>query len=823
MELDLRIGSSFTILQTLSLKHLFNTKRVISFGPCQIPTLGFVVDRYFEVKEFVKEDFYSLNCVVNGDVFKWKRGCIFDKNFVVFMFQLLENGYCDVKSGSVDGSDGSGDGNVDKEDNNVDCSDGDNNVDENVCNNVDGNNDEDDNISLVSKEQKSVTIECSIYKDNKSITKECSKNINIKRSKCMNINDNLNTNINNNVINSIKTYDSINRINNNNFNNNVINNINTNKHSSTKNTINKNSTNIINNLNTNNNSFNNNTINIENYSSSNNYTNNNNTNLSINNIKTNDSINNTINKNIINNTKNINNNNINNTNHSSNNNNNNQYNNNTNVSSNNYLSNKNIHVNSSISPTKNILYKFPQIITKKTKQITKYKPLPLRTVELQKTCTSYYKITSHKLMEIAESLYTKGYISYPRTETDSYNKNFNFKNILNKLSHDPKYTSSIQKIQSNFKYPRQGKNNDNSHAPIYPLKSGTSLSNLDRSIYDFIVSRFLAGLCDDAKGIETLIEMKIGEEIFYLNGLEIVERNYLDVYVYDKWNDKRINSYDIGQVFVPVDGYYGNIRNDGMDNVSNLRNGVDKVSNVRNDGVDEWNGDYSVSNKNNEDIENINCSVNNVNINCSVNNRNNTIHTPSNKSHNLKISSNNTIHTPNKSNNCTNTLNKSNNLNKSHIITNTPYELCIVQDKTSPPLFLSEPDLISLMDKNGIGTDATIHEHINKILIRKYVKKVGNLIVPEKLGIGLIKGYREFANEEELFNNKNIVDGCDNKNVVVGCDNKSSMNKHRYNSNIEGKFNNENKSSNNEHIYKSSDNKHRYKSNVEGNLIMRMF
>ncbi|EQB60173.1 dna topoisomerase iii, partial [Vairimorpha apis BRL 01] len=106
MELDLRIGSSFTILQTLSLKHLFNTKRVISFGPCQIPTLGFVVDRYFEVKEFVKEDFYSLNCVVNGDVFKWKRGCIFDKNFVVFMFQLLENGYCDVKSGSVDGSDG---------------------------------------------------------------------------------------------------------------------------------------------------------------------------------------------------------------------------------------------------------------------------------------------------------------------------------------------------------------------------------------------------------------------------------------------------------------------------------------------------------------------------------------------------------------------------------------------------------------------------------------------------------------------------------------------------------------------------------------------
>ncbi|EQB60172.1 dna topoisomerase iii, partial [Vairimorpha apis BRL 01] len=299
--------------------------------------------------------------------------------------------------------------------------------------------------------------------------------------------------------------------------------------------------------------------------------------------------------------------------------------------------------------------------------------------------------------------------------------------------------------------------------------------------------------------------MKIGEEIFYLNGLEIVERNYLDVYVYDKWNNKRINSYDIGQVFVPVDGYYGNIRNDGVDNVSNegndgvvkwngdcncsnLRNGDYSVSNVGNDGVDNVsnvrNGDYNVSNKNNEDIENINCSVNNVNINCSVNNKNNTIHT----------------------------LNKFHICNKSHIITNTAYELCIVQGKTSPPLFLSEPDLISLMDKNGIGTDATIHEHINKILIRKYAKKVGNLIVPEKLGIGLIKGYREFANEEELFNNKNVVDGCENKNVVVGydngnvvvgCENKSSMNKHRYNSNIEGTSSN--KSSNS----KSSVNKNK--------------
>jgi len=38
-----------------------------------------------------------------------------------------------------------------------------------------------------------------------------------------------------------------------------------------------------------------------------------------------------------------------------------------------------------------------------------------------------------------------------------------------------------------------------------------------------------------------------------------------------------------------------------------------------------------------------------------------------------------------------------------------------VESKTSPPNYLTEADLIEKMDKNGIGTDATIHEHIKNI------------------------------------------------------------------------------------------------------------
>lgn len=38
---------------------------------------------------------------------------------------------------------------------------------------------------------------------------------------------------------------------------------------------------------------------------------------------------------------------------------------------------------------------------------------------------------------------------------------------------------------------------------------------------------------------------------------------------------------------------------------------------------------------------------------------------------------------------------------------------------TQPPQLLSESDLIGLMDEKGIGTDATIAEHIQKIQQRK--------------------------------------------------------------------------------------------------------
>ena len=67
----------------------------------------------------------------------------------------------------------------------------------------------------------------------------------------------------------------------------------------------------------------------------------------------------------------------------------------------------------------------------------------------------------------------------------------------------------------------------------------------------------------------------------------------------------------------------------------------------------------------------------------------------------------------------------------------------IIEGVTQAPGFLTEADLISKMEKHGIGTDASIATHISNIIARKYVdvRDPGRQLVPTPLGYALVKGY----------------------------------------------------------------------------------
>jgi DNA topoisomerase-3 len=96
-EIDLRIGSSFTRLQTLLLQDAFNwqahlqegrERMLLSYGPCQFPTLGLIVQREWEIQAHVSEPFWTIkvdyrsppNVVpIERCEFAWQRGRLFDQ------------------------------------------------------------------------------------------------------------------------------------------------------------------------------------------------------------------------------------------------------------------------------------------------------------------------------------------------------------------------------------------------------------------------------------------------------------------------------------------------------------------------------------------------------------------------------------------------------------------------------------------------------------------------------------------------------------------------------------------------------------------------
>jgi len=74
-----------------------------------------------------------------------------------------------------------------------------------------------------------------------------------------------------------------------------------------------------------------------------------------------------------------------------------------------------------------------------------------------------------------------------------------------------------------------------------------------------------------------------------------------------------------------------------------------------------------------------------------------------------------------------------------------PVSIMMIESKTCPPKLLNESELIALMEKHGIGTDATHAEHIDKIQVRNYVKKLPKVarFCPTKLGLALYDGYHD--------------------------------------------------------------------------------
>ncbi|KAH8894774.1 prokaryotic type I DNA topoisomerase [Thozetella sp. PMI_491] len=254
-----------------------------------------------------------------------------------------------------------------------------------------------------------------------------------------------------------------------------------------------------------------------------------------------------------------------------------------------------------------LLAKTAKVEKVQEKPTKKWKPLPLTTVDFQKMATRLLHMTGQRAMTVAEALYNKGFISYPRTETDRFDKGMNLRTLIEKQTQDQRWGPFAQNLLNGaFQQPRQGRHDDKAHPPIHPViyAAPTVLDHDEKRVYELVVRRFLACCSDDAKGVATDVGMLYGDESFNAHGVVVLERNYLDVYPYENWTGTvQLPKFTVGERFEPT-------------------------------------------------------------------------------------------------------------------------EAVITEGKTAAPSYLTEADLIALMDVNGIGTDATMAEHIEKIQQRQYARAV---------------------------------------------------------------------------------------------------
>ena len=259
------------------------------------------------------------------------------------------------------------------------------------------------------------------------------------------------------------------------------------------------------------------------------------------------------------------------------------------------------------------------------KHKSKWRPLPLDTVEFEKFSSRKLSINAKKAMGIAEKLYTQGLISYPRTETNMFPSSMDLSPLVQEQTQSGQWGDAARQILADGPNPRRGIKSDQAHPPIHPIKHAPHLEGDEKKVYEFIVRHFLACCAKDAQGMETQVEASVSSEQFTASGLVITARNYLDVYPYDRWTDRDLPQFFQGE----------------------------EVSVARVD---------------------------------------------------------------------------------------------LVEGETCPPPLLKEADLIALMEKHGIGTDATHAEHIETIKHRNYVGlQPDGTFLPGTLGMGLVEGYDEIG------------------------------------------------------------------------------
>ncbi len=175
-------------------------------------------------------------------------------------------------------------------------------------------------------------------------------------------------------------------------------------------------------------------------------------------------------------------------------------------------------------------------------------PTPFNTTEFLRAAASI-GFQPLKAMSIAESLYMKGFISYPRTD-NTYYSSIDFRKTLKMLSSINVFSGLCKKLLEKKKLtPTHGKKKATDHPPIHPVSKATpsDLSKEEWKVYELVVRRFMATLAEPSELLSVKAVLEAEGEKFIARGKTVIVQGWKEYYPYSKTEEEKLPELSEGE------------------------------------------------------------------------------------------------------------------------------------------------------------------------------------------------------------------------------------------------------------------------------------
>jgi DNA topoisomerase-1 len=151
-------------------------------------------------------------------------------------------------------------------------------------------------------------------------------------------------------------------------------------------------------------------------------------------------------------------------------------------------------------------------------------PNPFNLGSLQSAAYRAFGFNPKQTLQVAQNLYTAGYISYPRTDSQKLPRKIGYEEIMEKLAKQDDYAEHVDELLGAKLTPNNGDKTDPAHPAIYP--TGVQPKNLTgqkAKVYDLVVKRFLATFGEWATREKLNVELSINDQPFKAGGKRTIK------------------------------------------------------------------------------------------------------------------------------------------------------------------------------------------------------------------------------------------------------------------------------------------------------------